>query len=393
MTVWQDGPPLTRREARERERAAALETGAQVPRRAATTTPTTAGDEPEVSTPFIHEPPTAASTDQQAAAPSDQEFSLPVRPHLPRYETSFDDLLTREAAAGHEGQSADQADVEVDEKTQPGILDHRSRSESTDYFKPTPPSDSPQPVTVPVAVVEESDTRPPQPETVVPERTLTRRELRAMLQAQEANLQSRSAESGADDEVDGVDDSAAGVDEVAPLPAASQRAAPLSTPVSSQRPVGHWSTAGDANEQGLPFDQVIAQHVDSAGSGSATSSLILPMIPSAPDATGPLTSTGEILVTGSIDLPRSLGATGQHPDRYDSAAMDRMFDSETDVNTSTVAPIRASRAVSTHTSTRGVIAPRKKRGGRSLIILAVTAGILAIGVIALVVAGFVFKVF
>lgn len=386
MTVWQDGPPLTRREARERERAEALEASAQAPRRAATTAPTTAGDEPEVSTPFVQEPPAPVS------APSSQEFSLPVRPHLPRYETSFDDLLTREASAERDGASAVRTDAEVDEKTQPGVLDHRSRSENTDYFKPTPPNGAQQPITIPVAVVPESDTRAPQPETVVPERTLTRRELRAMLQAQEANLQSRPSEVGdedsaVDDAVD-ADDRVGGADEVSPIPAA-----PLSAPVSSQRPVGHWSTAGDADEQGLPFDQVISQHLDSAGSGSATSSLILPMIPSAPDATGPLTSTGEILVTGSIDLPRSLGATGQHPDRYDSAAMDRMFDSETDVNTSSVAPIRASRAVSTHTSTRGVIAPRKKRGGRNLIILAVTAGILAIGVIALVVAGFVFKVF
>ena len=53
---------------------------------------------------------------------------------------------------------------------------------------------------------------------------------------------------------------------------------------------------------------------------------------------------------------------------------------ENEFNTSEVAPIRASRAVSTHTSTRGVITPPKKRGGRLPVVLSITAAVLAIGV-------------
>ena len=134
--------------------------------------------------------------------------------------------------------------------------------------------------------------------------------------------------------------------------------------------------------------------VGASGAATTTNALILPVVPSAPDATGPLTSTGEILVTGSIDLPRGLGSTGQHPDRYDTSDMDRMFDQdENEFNTSDVAPIRASRAVSTHTSTRGVITPPKKRGGRLPVVLSITAAVLAIGVVGLLVAGYILKVF
>ena len=66
---------------------------------------------------------------------------------------------------------------------------------------------------------------------------------------------------------------------------------------------------------------------------------------------------------------------------------------ENEFNTSDVAPIRASRAVSTHTSTRGVITPPKKRGGRLPVVLSITAAVLAIGVVGLLVAGYILKVF
>ncbi len=161
-----------------------------------------------------------------------------------------------------------------------------------------------------------------------------------------------------------------------------------------QPPVGHWSTAGDLDDKNQQFDQVLSRSVGASGAATTTNALILPVIPSAPDATGPLTSTGEILVTGSIDLPRGLGSTGQHPDRYDTSDMDRMFEQDGDeFNTSDVAPIRASRAVSTHTSTRGVITPPKKRGGRLPVVLSITAAVLAIGVVGLLVAGYILKVF
>jgi len=100
------------------------------------------------------------------------------------------------------------------------------------------------------------------------------------------------------------------------------------------------------------------------------------------------------MVTGSIDLPKSLGATGQHPDHFDSSDIDRLFEeSDAAPATSGVAPVRASKAVATHTSTRGIITPPKARGNKLPVVLAVTAAFLAVGVAALLVAGFAFHAF
>jgi hypothetical protein len=154
-------------------------------------------------------------------------------------------------------------------------------------------------------------------------------------------------------------------------------------------PTGHWSTAAELEDQNQP---ITSRNVAQSTAATTTNALILPAIPQ-PSA-APLTSTGEILVTGSIDLPRAMGATGAHPDRIDSSDIDRLLDGEeNEFNTSEVQPVRASRAISTHTSTRGVIAPPKKRGNALPVVLMVTAGVLAVGVIALLVAAYVLKVF
>ncbi|WP_426623890.1 hypothetical protein ACPPVW_15015 [Leifsonia sp. McL0607] len=154
-------------------------------------------------------------------------------------------------------------------------------------------------------------------------------------------------------------------------------------------PTGHWSTAAELEDGAEP---ITSRNVGHSTAATTTNALILPTLPQA-DATAPLTSMGEILVTGSIDLPRTLGATGTH-DRIDSSDIDRLLDSEeNEFNTSEVAPVRASRAISTHTSTRGVIAPPKKRGNTLPVVLMVTAGVLAVGVISLLIAAYVLNVF
>jgi hypothetical protein len=177
---------------------------------------------------------------------------------------------------------------------------------------------------------------------------------------------------------------------------AGPAAAPAPEDTSAQErrpftpPTGHWSTAAELEDQNQP---ITSRNVAQSTAATTTNALILPAIPQ-PDATAPLTSTGEILVTGSIDLPRSVGSTGAHPDRIDSSDIDRLLDGdENEFNTSEVQPVRASRAISTHTSTRGVIAPPKKRGNTLPIVLMITAGVLAVGVIGLLVAAYVLKVF
>jgi hypothetical protein len=459
MTLWQD-PPQTRRQARENERSAQQKAAGQASRRAGTAEPTPGGEIPVVTTPYsfasgkVVDNGEAETPSIPATAFEEPGVNPPSRPNLPGYGASFDALLSpRDEPATAESDSADE---DVDGEANNGVAS---------LFRDAPDPDEVEPVTKPVTVLT------PAPAPIVPapavsapaassaaasspaesspvgqpvggqsDRVLTRREMRAMLQAQEANQQAghvepalpvtftppTAAQPASTGPVSAPEAPAGPTAEVTSSNAGGWPFAPSSAPVAGtpvpaveaespvgpsdesaaesatespdekepyQPPVGHWSTAAELDDKNQPFDQIISRSVGSSGSATTTNALILPALPSA-DATGPLTSTGEILVTGSIDLPRGLGSTGAHPDRLDSSDLDRLLDGEeNEFNTSEVAPIRASRAVSTHTSTRGVITPPKKRGGRLPLILMITAGVLAVGVIGLLVAAYVLNVF
>lgn len=222
-------------------------------------------------------------------------------------------------------------------------------------------------------------------ERPMPERTLTRRELRAQKSAEAVQAEAPGAAGTGSVEVEAeVVIGTAMADENAGLE-------PL------HPPVGHWSVDRDDGGhtqtigQSQPFDQLISRGISVGGSPTTTSALILPSIPRQGTASGPLNSTGEILITGSIDLPRSLGATGQHPNHFDSSDLDNVLDEPGPL--AGVAPVSASSAVSTHTSTRKVMTPPKKRAISVPTVLAVTAAVLAVGVLALFVGGYLFGVF
>lgn len=137
-----------------------------------------------------------------------------------------------------------------------------------------------------------------------------------------------------------------------------------------------------------PFDQIIARGLEEAGSGVGTSSLILPSMPTGDPFTGPLTAQGGVVVTGSIDIP-SNGSSNKHPNTFDKSDIDSMFDEEDEARPATAGtPVSASRAVSTHTATRDVITPpAPARSNRLLLILAITAGVLAVAVLSVIIVG------
>jgi hypothetical protein len=422
MTSWPEQPaeasqpPQTRRQARESERTAAR----QAARRAGTSETTPAGEIPETSaTPGASSRGPASSAEEQAPAIPATAFAEPGVSS----GGSFDNLLFSAPKRSDADPSAD--------------------ASSFDLFRQAADPSKPEPVTQPMTVLpgaaassaparatsQQITTPPSSPSDEsdpTGERTLTRRELRAMLQAQAANQQANhspaiaepivpvtftdegapaapvSAASQADT---GVTSSPTSVftafGSQAPAAPAPAAAGPAPAPVEDDEdtsaqerrpftpPTGHWSTAAELEDGSEP---ITSRNVGHSTAATTTNALILPSLPQA-DATGPLTSTGEILVTGSIDLPRTLGATGAH-DRIDSSDIDRLLDSEeNEFNTSEVAPVRASRAISTHTSTRGVIAPPKKRGNALPVVLMVTAGVLAVGVIGLLIAAYVLHVF
>ena len=153
-------------------------------------------------------------------------------------------------------------------------------------------------------------------------------------------------------------------------------------------PVGHWSTQADLDDE-FP-ETTINRRV---GSGStATSALVLPTVPNG-DIRGPLTSTGEIMLTGSIDLPHSLSSTGA-TDRFEHDGIDAMFDmSDREVISTDSAPVRAVRAVSTHQTGHGVTHTQKPKGTRALTALLISASSMAVVVAGLLVAAFAFNIF
>jgi len=158
-------------------------------------------------------------------------------------------------------------------------------------------------------------------------------------------------------------------------------------------PANHWSVQASSEEQ---YADSVGPHRRNLAASDAitTNALVLSAFPQTGPLTGPVSGTGEILLTGSIDLPRSLGLNGLHPGRYDRADIDSVIDATDREDASPdSAPVRAIRAVSTHTSSQGIINAKRPKGNSLPMILSITAGVMAVGVIVLFVAGMIFKIF
>ncbi|ROQ04060.1 MULTISPECIES: hypothetical protein [unclassified Curtobacterium] len=161
------------------------------------------------------------------------------------------------------------------------------------------------------------------------------------------------------------------------VPASFQRPAePKPMTTAFEPPVGHWSQQAHGSNDAEVHD-------DSTGTRriavTDTNAIILPNSALA-DPTGALNATGEVILTGSIDLPASLSSTGSHRP-IDGAEVDRLLEQHDEQPETDASPVRASRAVSSHTSTRQVVlAAAKPKESRTPLILGVTVG--AVGVAA-----------
>jgi len=149
---------------------------------------------------------------------------------------------------------------------------------------------------------------------------------------------------------------------------------------------GHWSRQAALDDEFQPFENTLSRDVGGGNVATTTSALVLPIAPQDTDFGSVLNGTGEVLITGSIDLPRSLSATGGDARRYDDPDVDNLFDAfDNEIISTDSAPVRAIRAVSTHTSTHGVITSAKPKGNRLLIGAAIGAVVLAIVVVGLLI--------
>ena len=155
---------------------------------------------------------------------------------------------------------------------------------------------------------------------------------------------------------------------------------------------GHWSNQAQLDDGTQDFENTLSRDLGRAN--PTTNALVLPVTSQHTDFAASLNATGEILATGSINLPQGFGSRGGDSRRYDDPDVDHLFDAfDNEIISTDSAPVRAIRSVSTQTATRGVIHSNKPNGNRMLTVLLVAGCVMAVAVGALLVAGFVFNIF
>jgi len=128
------------------------------------------------------------------------------------------------------------------------------------------------------------------------------------------------------------------------------------------------------------FDELLTVG-DSTGSHRAPNTLIFTPSPGEGSLSGPVASTGEILVTGSYELPKGLGSQGHAHGTTDGKDVDAVLIDGELPPASSPTPIAASSAISTIKPAGEVIRPpAPEKGNRLMIILAIVAGGLALAV-------------
>ncbi|KSU55414.1 hypothetical protein [Microbacterium enclense] len=168
-------------------------------------------------------------------------------------------------------------------------------------------------------------------------------------------------------------------------PAAADEAAPAETPAPSvvNPALGSELLQGETPDVTLPasFDQLLSRTTGATGTVSTPNSLILSQTPAGVPLVGPVNATGEIMITGTFDLPAGLGSVGHAPGTTDGRDADAvLLDGELPAASSPT-PIAASAAISTVKQPGEIIRPpAPEKGSKLLIALIITTGVLALGV-------------
>ncbi|AXE54440.1 hypothetical protein [Aurantimicrobium sp. MWH-Uga1] len=115
--------------------------------------------------------------------------------------------------------------------------------------------------------------------------------------------------------------------------------------------------------------------------------LILPNLPETTGSIAPIVPTGEIVITGSILIPSSVSQTGAL-EAIDTSEVDIIAEEDQPAPTQGMAPVSAASAVSAYNISNTVVTTPRGMNERLPFILSVTAAGLAVGVVALFVAGY-----
>lgn len=122
--------------------------------------------------------------------------------------------------------------------------------------------------------------------------------------------------------------------------------------------------------------------------------LILPTLPEEdPTVIAALNETGEIVITGQISLPAMPNATAPTASVIDSSDLDQQNEPELVTSSNDLAPVSAAQAVSSSAGPTTSVSPVRRRSERLPLILAISAAVLALGVVGLFVANLFIPVF
>ena len=135
------------------------------------------------------------------------------------------------------------------------------------------------------------------------------------------------------------------------------------------------------------FDELLSVGDSTGSQHSAPNALIFTPSPGEGSLSGPVASTGEILVTGSYELPQGMGSQGHALGTTDGKDVDAVLIDGELPPASSPTPIAASSAVSTIKPAGEVIRPpAPEKGNRLMITLAIVAGglALAVGVVVII---------
>ncbi|WP_243228021.1 hypothetical protein [Microbacterium sp. CIAB417] len=171
-----------------------------------------------------------------------------------------------------------------------------------------------------------------------------------------------------------------------PLAAAEAALADEPAPVVSPQ-LGSALLEGGVPEVALPpsFDHLLTRE-GSTGSIATPNALILSQTPSADAFTSPIAATGEVLITGTFALPEGLGSRGHAPGTTDGKEADAVLVDGELPPASSPTPIAASAAISTIKSADEIIRPpAPEKGSRLMLVLAITAGALALALVGVLV--------
>jgi len=138
--------------------------------------------------------------------------------------------------------------------------------------------------------------------------------------------------------------------------------------------------SGEGVELELPasFDQLLSRG-GPTGAMTASNALILSQTPDTGSFASPLTATGEVMLTGTFNLPEAFGSTGTSRGSSDGKDIDAILVDGELPPASSPTPIAASSAISTIKSAEDIIKPpAPEKGGRLMLALVITAGALAL---------------